>query len=105
METPTYIALSRQTALVRQLDIVANNLANATTPGYKSESSLFAEHLLRAEKPRKLAYVEDPRSLRNFTPGPIQPTGMIWISPSMVMVFLTVQTPDGIRYTRDGRYL
>jgi flagellar basal-body rod protein FlgF len=36
METPSYVALSRQTALVRQMDVVANNLANVATPGFKA---------------------------------------------------------------------
>ena len=35
METPSYVALSRQTALARQMDTVANNLANVATPGFK----------------------------------------------------------------------
>src|SRR5689334_10194871 len=36
METPTYIALSRQMALQAQMDVVANNIANANTQGFKA---------------------------------------------------------------------
>ena len=37
METPTYIALSRQMVLRDQMDVVANNLANASTTGFRAE--------------------------------------------------------------------
>ena len=37
METPTYIALSRQLGLRRNMDIVANNMANMNTTAYKAE--------------------------------------------------------------------
>src|SRR5262245_36404612 len=41
METPTYIALSRQMALQAQMDVVANNIANANTQGFKAEMLLM----------------------------------------------------------------
>ena len=37
METASYIALSSQMALFRQLDVVANNIANASTPAFKAQ--------------------------------------------------------------------
>ena len=36
MENTSYVALSRQAALWRQIEVVANNMANANTPAYKS---------------------------------------------------------------------
>jgi len=104
METPTYIALSRQTILQRQMDIIANNLANAATPGYKAENSLFAQHLIKAERPRQLAYVEDIRSYRDFAAGPLQSTGNDLDLAINGKGFFTIQTPEGTRYTRDGRF-
>ncbi|HET8729419.1 MAG TPA: flagellar basal body protein, partial [Alphaproteobacteria bacterium] len=41
METASYIALSRQGALRRQMDVTANNLANMNTTAYKAEQMLF----------------------------------------------------------------
>ena len=43
MENPGYIALSRQMVLRRQMDVLAHNLANLTTPGYRGERMLFVE--------------------------------------------------------------
>jgi tRNA A37 N6-isopentenylltransferase MiaA len=45
MENSMLIGLSRQTALRRQMDIIANNLANLGTAGFRGQTMLFAEHL------------------------------------------------------------
>ena len=41
MENPTYISLSLQTALQKQMDMVANNIANMTTAGFKNKRMIF----------------------------------------------------------------
>ncbi len=41
MDNTSYIALSREAALQRQMGVVANNMANANTPGFKSEQMMF----------------------------------------------------------------
>ena len=51
-----YIALSRQTALWRQMDQIANNMANVNTAGFKGEQMLFTDYV---------AAVRTDRSLRN----------------------------------------
>ena len=45
MENTLLIGLSRQTALRRELDIVANNIANLNTTGFKADGAVFAEYL------------------------------------------------------------
>ena len=54
MENAQLIGLSRQMALQRQMDVVANNMANINTTGFKSEQLLFEEYLgprLRLSRP------------------------------------------------------
>ena len=41
MENPIYIALSRQTALRREMSVVANNVANANTTAFKKEVMIY----------------------------------------------------------------
>ena len=41
MENTLLIGLSRQATLERQLDVIANNVANVNTTGYKADRSLF----------------------------------------------------------------
>jgi flagellar basal-body rod protein FlgF len=109
MENALLIGLSRQTILERQLDVVANNLANVNTAGYKTDNSLFEEFLMPVAhednfvgSDRRLSYVQDRGTFRDFSQGAAEQTK----NPLDVAVdgsaFLVVQTPAGERYTRDG---
>ena len=109
MENTLLIGLSRQTVLERQLDVVANNIANVNTAGFKSDQSLFEEYLRSGAhednfKPadRRVSYVQDRGTYRDFSQGPAEQTK----NPLDVAItgnaFLVVQTAAGERYTRDG---
>lgn len=104
METPTYIALSRQVVLQRQMDVVANNIANASTPGFKAEEVVMSEYKIRAERPVKLSYVQDFATARDFRDGPLRTTGNDLDLALQGDGFFVVQTPQGNRYTRVGRF-
>jgi flagellar basal-body rod protein FlgF len=107
METPTYVALSRQTALLRQMDTVANNLANMVTPGFKEEVEIFTTVPIRSQTfgaPQKLAYVQDFATARDFSAGPMTPTGNDLDMAIQGNGFFVVQTPNGPRYTRLGHF-
>lgn len=103
MDIPAYIALSRQTVLQRTLDTVANNLANMSTPGFKSEAPLFREFLSRTGDGTTASYVTERGTRRNASQGPLTQTG----NPLDVALdgegYLVVDTPQGPRYTRNGR--
>ena len=109
MENTLLIGLSRQTTLERQLDVVANNVANVNTTGYKADSSLFEEYLASGAhednfvgSDRRVSYVQDRATYRDFTQGASESTK----NPLDVAIdgsgFLVVQTAAGERYTRDG---
>jgi len=108
METSTYIALSRQGGLRRQMDIVANNIANMNTAGFKGADMMFVEHLVKSRGGEKLlgtklAYARDIATLTNFSEGPMEKTD----NPLDLAItgdgYFAVQTPQGERYTRNGR--
>jgi flagellar basal-body rod protein FlgF len=104
MENAGYIALSRQVALGRQLEVIANNMANASTPAYKAESMQFSEYLIQADEGSPLSFVEDAAVMRDWTAGTLRPTG----NPLDLAIngdgYFVVSTPDGDRYTRNGRF-
>jgi flagellar basal-body rod protein FlgF len=104
METPTYIALSRQMVLRDQMDVVANNLANANTSGFKAEMMLMSEVEIPAETGTQLSYVQDFATARDFSPGTLRPTGNDLDLAIQGDGFFAVQTPEGVRYTRVGRF-
>ena len=109
MENALLIGLSRQTALLRQMDIIANNLANTQTAGYKGEKPLFEEYLSKNARitnvpgfSGKVSMVQDRGLLRSFAEGSMVPTE----NPFDVAIngkgWLVVDTPEGERYTRNG---
>jgi flagellar basal-body rod protein FlgF len=107
METPSYVALSRQTALVRQMDVVANNLANVATPGFKSEAEIFTTVPIRSQtfgRPHKLAFVQDFATARDYSAGPMTATGNDLDVAIQGDGFFVVQTTNGLRYTRLGHF-
>lgn len=79
MDNTTYIALSRQTALSNQLEVVANNMANVNTIGFKGSDVLFSEFLVEVrsdDRPfkDKLAFTRDFGLARNVAQGPLRHT-------------------------------
>lgn len=104
MENTSYISLSRQMVMHHQMDVIANNLANMTTPGFKSERATFAEQLQSVTADEELSFVQNRAVLRDPSPGVLERTG----NPLDVAIngkgYFTVQTPQGIKYTRDGSW-
>jgi flagellar basal-body rod protein FlgF len=106
MDNALYVGLSRQMVLKRQMDIVANNIANADTNGFKVESLMTKEvpgpPAFTLEGPRPIKFVGDDGVARDFGQGSLRRTD----APFDVAVdgkgFLKVNTKGGERYTRDG---
>jgi len=109
MENTLLVGLSRQVVLERQMDVVANNLANIGTSGFKAERSVFEEFLRSGAHEdnfqggdRRVSFVQDRAAYHDLSAGPLEQTK----NPLDVAIdgggFLVVQTPQGERFTRDG---
>src|ERR1700738_184500 len=109
MQNMLLVGLSRQMTLERQMDVVANNVANVNTTGFKADRSLFEEYLQSGAHEdnfgatdRRVSFVQDRATFHDFSPGNAELTK----TPLDVAIdgggFLVVQTPAGERYTRDG---
>jgi flagellar basal-body rod protein FlgF/flagellar basal-body rod protein FlgG len=109
MENTLLVGLSRQMVLERQMDVVANNVANINTNGFKADRSLFEEYLRSPahednfqRSDRRVSFVQDRASFHDFAVGNTEQTK----NPLDVSIdgggFIAVQTPAGERYTRDG---
>ncbi|WP_114392737.1 flagellar basal-body rod protein FlgF [Oleisolibacter albus] len=103
MENALYVALSQQMALRRMLDVTANNVANMNTTAYRAERPVFDDFVSRVGKGDQTAFVVDRATYTDLREGTITTTG----NPLDIAIrgdaWLQVQTPDGPRYTRDGR--
>ena len=109
MQNALLVGLSRQTTLERQLQVIANNIANVNTTGYKADQSLFEEFLSSGAhednfigKDRKVSYVQDRGTYHDFSQGALQQTANPLDLAIDGNAFLAVQSTDGERYTRDG---
>jgi flagellar basal-body rod protein FlgF len=109
MENTLLVGLSRQMVLERQMDVVANNIANINTNGFKADRSLFEEYLRSpahednfVRSDRRVSFVQDRGTFKDLAQGNLEQTK----NPLDVSIdgnaFLTVQTQAGERYTRDG---
>ena len=113
MGSNIYVAASGAAARLQQLEIVANNLANAESVGFKADRAIFRTALEAALSQREGeptdgapggVYVEVGETGFNPAPGPIRSTG----APLDVAIdgegFFVVTTPEGERYTRAGAF-
>lgn len=108
MDNVAYVGLSRQMTLRRELDVIANNIANADTAGFK------LEQLTVESEPRRLpatdgggstvAFALDSGVARDFSQGALKPTGAPFDFAIEGSGFFAVAAPGGERYTRDGRF-
>ena len=105
MENSLYIGLSKQVVLQTNMNIIANNVANMTTPGYRGQNMVFQEYV---ESPRgmkeDMSLVLDYGQYQMTDEGPVKVTGnpldVALVGPG----FFGIQTPDGVQYTRGGNF-
>ena len=109
MQNALFVGVSAQVALARELDVIANNMANVSTTGFKARNARFQEFLMPVASAdsfqgadRKVSYVIDAGTPLDLTLGPVEPDG----NPLHVAVkggaFLVVRTRTGERFTRNG---
>ncbi len=105
MENTGYIALSRQIALQRKMDVVSNNIANMSTHGYQSQHVMFSEEISNADRNEPISMVMDYGTYRNLQAGPITTTGNQLDVALNGNGFLAVQGLDSAeKYSRNGSF-
>ena len=109
MQNALLVGLSRQVALERELDVVANNIANINTAGFKTDGAVFEEFIsptARADNflaaDRRVSFVHDRATWIDLSQGPLERTGNTLDVAIDGRGFMVVQTPRGERYTRNG---
>jgi flagellar basal-body rod protein FlgF len=111
IENAQLIGLSRQIALQRQMDVVANNVANINTTGFKAEQILLEEYAMPVARDRTfptmdqpLSYVQDWATIHDLTAGSAMQTGNDLDVAITGEGFFAVDTPAGERWTRAGSF-
>jgi flagellar basal-body rod protein FlgF len=109
VENAAYIGLSRQMTLRRELDVVANNIANADTTGFKVEQLLVGEEIgarARNDNIRPGAsFVLDHGVGRDFGQGSLRQTSRpLDFGIEGEGAFFALKDGQGDAYTRDGAF-
>ncbi len=103
MFSELYIAASGMVVRQAQMDLLAHNLANVNTAGFKTEEMASEERPLDTAR-LMVSQAGGVRRSLDLTPGPVQPTGEPLDLALAGEGFFLVQAPDGLRLTRDGRF-
>jgi flagellar basal-body rod protein FlgF len=108
MDNALFVGLSRQMILRREMEIIANNIANMDTTGFKVESMMQktdpSEPAVTLGGPRPVKFVAPDGVARDFGQGALTKTGGELDMAIEGKGFFQVQTPQGARFTRDGRF-
>ena len=118
-----WVPLSAAIARQRQVETIANNVANANTPGFKKDQLTFKEYIVNHEKggsdidlPNKTwkpedfyrthnnenSFVKIDGTFTNFEQGDLIPTKNNLDIALRGSGFIEILTPQGLRYTRKG---
>lgn len=104
MDNSVYIALSRQMTLFRNLDVTANNIANADTTGFQSEKTMFTDYLVDDGNRRDMAFAQDIATYHNLDQGALNTTGNQLDVAIQGEGYFVLETAAGERYTRAGNF-
>jgi flagellar basal-body rod protein FlgF len=110
MDQTGYILLSRMGALLRGTEVLANNIANAETPGFRAARPVFAAKVQEQREVttpaggRAVAYAQDRATWRDGAAGPLTSTGNPLDLAIQGEGYFVVDTPRGERFTRAGRF-
>lgn len=104
MDSASYSALSRQMGLWREMSIVANNIANSATTGYRQEGLIFSEYIKADPEGRSLSMGNGNTRNTSFVQGTLSQTGGTLDFAIEGDGFFLVETPAGERLTRAGSF-
>jgi len=104
MEASGYTTLTRQSGLMNELRVVANNIANAATTGYRQEGMIFSEYVKRTGDGASLSMAQGNVRSLSTQQGPLSQTGGRLDMAIEGDGFFLIETPAGERLTRAGNF-
>ncbi|MEO1554729.1 MAG: flagellar hook-basal body complex protein [Pseudomonadota bacterium] len=105
MSNSIYATISRQDGLLKELQVVANNLANSNTTGYKTDRAVFAEYIVNTgHQTPSLSMGALSGHTFDLAQGTVDFTGGQFDIAIQGEGFFALQTPEGERLTRAGAF-
>ena len=103
MQDGLYVALSSQIALEKRLNTIADNVANASTIGFRATGVKF-EDVVSGLGDNSLSFVSTGDTYISDTNGPLRETGNPFDFAIKGNAWFGIETPGGTVMTRDGRF-
>ncbi|CDX32612.1 Flagellar basal-body rod protein flgF [Mesorhizobium sp. ORS 3359] len=103
MQDSLYVALSSQIALERRLDTIADNVANASTIGFRATGVKF-EDVVSGTGPRSVSFASSGNTYLSGAHGALTETGNPFDFAVQGDAWFAIETPAGTVMTRDGRF-
>lgn len=104
MQSGIYVALSSQVALQKRLTTIADNVANASTVGFRATSVKFEELVSGLSSERSVAFVSAGDTYLSTQTGSLRETGNPFDFAIQGNAWFGIETPVGPVMTRDGRF-
>jgi len=104
MDASGYTTLTRQAGLMREMQLVANNIANASTSGFRREGMVFSEHVKRLQEGPSLSMANGNARHIDLTQADLSQTGGTFDFAIQGDGFFQIETPNGLRLTRAGSF-
>ncbi len=104
MDVSGYATLTRQAGLERELQVIANNIANSATTGFRREGVVFSEYIRRLDEGPSLSMARASARNIDLTQGEAERTGGGFDFAIEGEGFFLVETPQGNRLTRAGHF-
>lgn len=104
MDHSSYTILTRQSGLIREMQIVANNIANATTTGFRAEGVIFSEFIQPNGTGTSLSMGAANIQNTNLTQSALTQTNGSFDFGIEGDGYFLIETPTGERLTRAGSF-
>lgn len=104
MENTGYVTLTRQSGLMREMEIIAHNIANAATTGFRQQGLVFSEYVQAVDGGESLSMAAARVKKTSAAQGILTQTGNALDLAIEGSGYFQLETPNGLRLTRSGAF-
>jgi len=104
LENTGYVTLTRQSGLMREMEIIAHNIANAATTGFRQQGLVFSEYVQAVEGGESLSMAAARVKKTSSAQGILTQTGSALDLAIEGSGYFQLETPNGLRLTRSGAF-
>jgi flagellar basal-body rod protein FlgF len=104
MDASGYVTLSRQSGLMSEMEMIAHNMANISTTGFRREGMVFSEFVQGVDDGPSISMAYGNTRSVDLSQAGVSQTGGRFDFALQGEGFFQVQTPQGVMLTRAGEF-